>query len=65
MEHPTLSPRLRIADLLAGSPSLVALFIELHVDCIGCSMNKFCTLEELCAQYELDLPTVLARIEAF
>lgn len=65
MEHPILSPRLHLADLLAACPQLVNLFIELHVDCIGCSMNKFCTLEEMCAHYTLDIHSVMTRIEAF
>jgi hypothetical protein len=62
MEHPTLSPHMLVADFLALSPLTVALLIELRVDCIGCSMNKFCTLQDLCTQYELDLETLLDNV---
>ena len=58
-----LSPRIQVADLLNYSPLVVSLLLELRVDCVGCSMNKYCSLEELCAQYELDLENILGRIQ--
>jgi hypothetical protein len=58
-----LSPHILVADLLDYSPLVVPLLLELRVDCVGCSMNKYCTLEDLCAQYELDLETILGRIQ--
>jgi hypothetical protein len=63
MEHLTLSCRTLIADLLAATPLMAPLFLELRVDCIGCSLNKFCTLEDLCDQYQLDLETVINMIQ--
>jgi len=59
-----LSPHSLVADLLADSPLVAPLLIELRVDCIGCSLNRFCTLEDLCEYYELDLETVFNRIQA-
>lgn len=58
-----LSPHILVADLLDTSPLVVSLLLELRVDCVGCSMNKFCTLEELCARYELDLESIQHRIQ--
>lgn len=58
-----LSPHIPVADLLDTSPLVVSLLLELRVDCIGCSMNKFCTLEELCARHELDLENIRHRIQ--
>jgi hypothetical protein len=63
MEHLTLSPRTLVADLLAATPLIAPLFVELRVDCIGCSMNKFCTVEDLCDQYRLDLETIMNMIQ--
>ena len=63
MEHLTLSPRTLIADLLAAIPLMDPLFLELRVDCLGCSLNKFCTLEDLCEQYQLELETVINLIQ--
>jgi len=58
-----LSPQVLVADLLDTSPLVVSLLLELRVDCVGCSMNKFCTLEELCTQYELDPESVFCKIQ--
>jgi hypothetical protein len=58
-----LSSQTLVADLLDASPLVTALLLELRLDCIGCSMNKFCTLEELCASYELDLDSVLHKVQ--
>src|SRR3990172_6178199 len=62
-EHPMLSAQTLLADLLDTSPLVVNLLLELRVDCIGCSMNKFCTLEELCDHYELDIEAVLYNVQ--
>lgn len=63
MDHPMLSPQTTVADLLEASPFLASLLLQLRVDCLGCSMNKFCTLEELCLHYDLDLKSLLGRLE--
>ena len=55
---------MRLSELLALSPAITTLFIELHIDCIGCSMNRFCTLKTLCRQYALDMDEVIELIEA-
>lgn len=58
-----LSPQTLVADLLDGSPSVARLLLDLRLDCLGCSMNKFCTLEELSAHYGLDLKSFLIQVE--
>jgi hypothetical protein len=63
MEHRIPSSRMRISELLSLSPQVTGLLIELHVDCVGCSMNKFCTLATLCHQYELDPDKITAMIQ--
>ena len=63
MESPLLSPRMLVADLLALSPLVAPFLLDLRVDCIGCSMNRFCTLEELCALYGLKLEAVLQNLQ--
>ena len=64
MEHLTPSNRMRISELLALSPMMTPLLIELRVDCIGCSMNRFCTLKTLCSQYNLDFDETTGLILA-
>lgn len=55
-----LTSQTLLVDVLNGSPLAANLLIDLHVGCIGCSMNKFCTLEDMCRLYELDIDHVLA-----
>jgi hypothetical protein len=62
MEHPMLLSRTLVAEMLDYSPLAAAMLIDLHVECIGCFMNKFCTLEEMCRYYELDLDHILTLI---
>jgi hypothetical protein len=61
MEHPTLFPQTLVADLLASTPLMAHLFVELRVDCVGCSMNKFCTLKDLCEHYQLEIETIISK----
>jgi hybrid cluster-associated redox disulfide protein len=63
MKRPLLSKDTLLADLLASVPQTAPLLIELRVGCIGCSMAKFCTVKEMCKQYELDLETVIKKIQ--
>lgn len=58
-----LSPRILVANLLDTSPLIASLLLELHVDCVGCSMVRFCSLEDLCTHYELDLDNVVHKIQ--
>jgi len=63
MEHPTLSPGMLVADLLVTSPLMVGALVELRTDCVGCSMNRFCTLQEMCDQYELELESMVKFLQ--
>ncbi|HAE58803.1 MAG TPA: hypothetical protein DCG54_04655 [Anaerolineae bacterium] len=62
MEHPRLSPRTSVANLLAASPRVASTLLDLRVDCIGCSMNHFCDLQEMCRQYGLELEAVMKQV---
>jgi hybrid cluster-associated redox disulfide protein len=63
MKYPLLSPRMLVADLLALSPLVAPFLLDLRVDCVGCSMNRFCTLEELCTLYGLELEVILQNLQ--
>ncbi len=53
-----------VADTLNSYPQLTKLFVEWKTDCIGCYLNRFCTLEEVAAIYSLDLDEVFVRIQS-
>ena len=58
-----LSPHTPVAELLDGSPLAAILLIDMHVECTGCSMSRFCSLEDVCSQYKLDLEKVISQIQ--
>jgi hybrid cluster-associated redox disulfide protein len=62
MERPPLSPWMLVADLLALSPLTARTLLDLRVDCVGCSMTRFCTLEEMCRFYGLKLDAVIEKL---
>ena len=55
MEKLLLISQTRVAEVLANDPQAARFFLDRHLDCVGCRMAPFCTLEEVCRQYELDI----------
>lgn len=51
-----------VADVLTAFPQSAAAFIALRTDCVGCHLDRFCTLEEVAAVYEIPLEQLLARL---
>ena len=63
MEHPAFISRSTLSEVMSFTPEIVREFINLGVNCAGCSINKFCTLEDVCRNYHLDLPKVILILE--
>ena len=55
--------KLPVAGLLSRWRVLNGLFIELHLACPGCSMSRFCTLNDVCVQYELSADRFLKQVK--
>ena len=53
---------IRISNLLDFYPQTARLLIDLRVNCIGCSLNRFCTISDLCEYYDLDHASVWEQI---
>ncbi len=43
-------------------PQTIAVFIALKTDCVGCHLDKFCTLTEVAAAYDLSLERLLHNL---
>ena len=54
MEPEHLAPTTLVADVLALSPLAGHVLIHMRLDCPGCAMVRFCTLEDLGTHYNLD-----------
>ena len=53
-----------VADALAGCPQTATFFFKHRLDCVGCRMAVFCTLEEVCKHYSLEVDWLLAELAA-
>lgn len=62
MEHPALTLTTTLAELLEQQPKAAAVLLDLRVDCVGCSMKRFCTLEDMCQDYGLKAEVVMERL---
>ncbi len=62
METQVFEKIIWISNLLDLYPQTASLFIDLRVNCIGCSLNRFCTISDLCEYYDLDHASVWEQI---
>lgn len=58
-----LSAQTLLVNIIDRSPLTADMLIHLNVACVGCSMNKFCTIDDLCRHYRLDLQEILSSIQ--
>ena len=58
MKQPIIDQNILISHLLTLYPQVATLLIDLRVNCIGCSLNRFCTVSDLCEYYQLDEESV-------
>lgn len=62
MKTKTITPEMLIADVLEQHPQAMKPFLEMKLGCVGCSMNLFCTIEEVCHNYSLDTETFIGNL---
>lgn len=54
--------QITVEQVLAARPGLTAFFINLKTDCVGCPMQKFCTLADVANSYAIPIDTLLEKI---
>lgn len=45
-------------------PQTISIFIALKTNCVGCHLERFCTLEEVADAYSMSLEMLLAELRA-
>ena len=58
-----LSKELTVEQVLESYPYTADVLIRLKADCVGCRLDKFCTLEEVARDYDLILGDFLAELQ--
>lgn len=48
--------------MMQAYPQTVSVFLALKMGCVGCSLERFCSLEDVAASYELSLDVVLEKL---
>jgi len=51
-----------IRDILVEYPEVVAVFIQMKTQCIGCAFERFCTLEDVSKHYEIQINELLENL---
>lgn len=64
MQRKPLSLDLNVAEVLDRWPGVVRLFIQYHLDCVGCPMAQFCDLEMAVTVYDLDAQCFVQALQA-
>jgi len=49
-------------DVMKTYPQTVAVFLALKTDCVGCHLERFCTLAEVASSYELPISLLLEKL---
>jgi len=60
-----LQPEMTVDDLLKTWPSAYSVFLNGKSECIGCSLQKFCTLREVAGVYQVPLGAFMEELERY
>ncbi len=63
-KNETFQAHMTVETVLQTWPETWVVFRAQKTDCIGCFMQRFCTLQEVAETYQLSLANLLAELEA-
>jgi hypothetical protein len=52
-----------VEDVLTAWPATYSVFVNRKTKCIGCFLQKFCTLEDVAATYQFPLQDLINDLE--
>lgn len=58
-----LQPEMTVENVLKTWPSAYTIFMNGKAECIGCFLQKFCTLREVAGVYEVSLEEFIEELE--
>jgi hybrid cluster-associated redox disulfide protein len=63
MTSPALASDQTVAQVLQKFPDASQAFISLGMDCVGCHLMRFCTLEYAAQSHHIDLESLLLELK--
>jgi hypothetical protein len=65
MDTETLLTQLTVEDVLNKWPQAYMVFKNHNTDCIGCLLQRFCSIQEVAETYKVALPDLIQDLEKF
>lgn len=62
MDHQPFSPKMLVSEALETQPAVARVFIRHRTACVGCSLARFCSLQDVARTYGLSLEALLAEM---
>lgn len=62
VDNQNISSDLTVKELLKTHPTLLNMFLDMGLMCVGCPAEAFHTLAEVAQEYKLDVDQLLERI---
>lgn len=53
-----------VSEILEKYPDTLPVFMEWKLDCLGCAMSTFCSVQDVADDYHIDLQPFLAALQA-
>jgi hybrid cluster-associated redox disulfide protein len=63
MDKQLLDPQLTVEDILKKWPQAFSVFRSRNTDCVGCLLQRFCTLKDVAETYEIALEDLMMDLE--
>lgn len=63
MNTEILHTQLTVEDVLKNWPQTYSVFKSHNTDCIGCLLQRFCSIQEVAETYQISLPDLIKDLE--
>jgi hypothetical protein len=65
MDTEILHTQLTVEDILKKWPQTYLVFKDRNTDCIGCVLQRFCSIQDVAETYQVALPDLLQDLEKY
>jgi hybrid cluster-associated redox disulfide protein len=52
-----------VREILQTCPETARVFFHLKTDCVGCWLQQFCTIKDVCGAYTLDMDDLINKLQ--